>query len=150
MKRSLLLVPVLALCWMSCSDTQQPGGRAGRIDDPLQTSGVLSGTVLGALSAEDIAGVYTGVLPCADCAGIEMTLTVKEDETYRLEQRYQGREGTFTHEGKWRLSEDVLELDGVTDAPNKYLVEAGRLVMLDMEGKKVEGALAESYILKKR
>jgi len=145
-----MLLPVLALCWMSCADTQNTPGRSGRIDDPLQTSGVLSGAVLAAMEAEDIAGVYTGVLPCADCPGIEVTLQLKDDNTYALEQRYQERDASFSHEGKWQLKDNILMLEGAGDTPEKYLVEDGHLVMLDMEGKKIEGALSQNYILKKR
>ncbi len=32
----------------------------------------------------DWAGVYEGVLPCADCPGIQTRLTLSRDETYEL------------------------------------------------------------------
>jgi copper homeostasis protein (lipoprotein) len=92
----------------------------------------------------------TGVLPCADCPGIEVTLQLKDDNTYALEQRYQERDASFSHEGKWQLKDNILMLEGAGDTPEKYLVEDGHLVMLDMEGKKIEGALSQNYILKKR
>ena len=36
----------------------------------------------------DKAGVYYGVLPCADCSGIETTLELMGDQTYKLTQVY--------------------------------------------------------------
>ena len=45
-------------------------------------------------------GIYKGVLPCADCAGIETTLQLNSDGTYDLTQNYSGK-GTFVETGKW-------------------------------------------------
>src|SRR5690606_254893 len=39
-------------------------------------------------NALDWAGVYEGVVPCADCPGIEHRLTLEQSGGYQLETRY--------------------------------------------------------------
>ena|SRR5690554_8196743 len=38
----------------------------------------------------DWQGTYSGVLPCADCSGMETQLTLNEDHTYVLTDTYLG------------------------------------------------------------
>ncbi len=146
--KSILVAFSLIVTMAACSDGTK---RPGRTDGPLPGS---LGTALyvAAVSVDEVAGTYTGVLPCADCPGIETTLVLKSDETYRLETRYQGKgnESPFVAEGNWALKDDRVKLKDIKDAPDTYLIEDGYLVQLDMDGKKVEGALAEHYVLKKK
>lgn len=47
-------------------------------------------------------GVYKGAIPCADCAGIEVTLDFKEDYTVEKTMRYIKKEGqTKKMKGTW-------------------------------------------------
>jgi hypothetical protein len=43
----------------------------------------------------------------------------------------------------------TIQLNGITDGPSKYKVGEGRMWQLDMQGNKIEGELAEKYILTK-
>ncbi|UOK43060.1 MULTISPECIES: copper resistance protein NlpE [Flavobacterium] len=102
-------------------------------------------------NAVDWNGSYEGVIPCADCPGIETKITVNKDKTYELSVLYQDREkkptitkGTFT----WDASGSVIKLDKV-GTETQYKVGEGRIWMLDREGKRIEGAMAEKYILNK-
>lgn len=102
----------------------------------------------------DYAGTYKGVMPCADCEGIEVELNISMDSNYTMNTRYLGKEdssvittkGTYT----W-IDGNSIELSGIapTDGPTKYKVGEGMLWQLDLEGNKVEGDLADKYILKK-
>lgn len=60
-------------------------------------------------------GTYSGVLPCADCEGIETSLTLLPDYKYKLKRVYLGKGNgkTHTEKGKWEASEDLalIELD---------------------------------------
>lgn len=56
-----------------------------------------------------VQGTYTGVTPCADCPGIDTTLTLNENAygnptTYSLSLVYQERDSSFTETGAWTLS----------------------------------------------
>ncbi len=106
-------------------------------------------------NAVDWQGTYKGVLPCADCPGIDVTLTLNENGTYVRETKYQGdkaasmpvdkEEGSFT----WSTDGQKITLNNITDGSNQYFVGENMLYTLDAEGNRVEGELAETYILKK-
>lgn len=46
--------------------------------------------------------VYTGTLPCADCAGIKTTLTLEGNHTYSLSSLYIERGNPYTEKGTWQ------------------------------------------------
>lgn len=63
------------------------------------------------------AGVYKGKLPCADCEGIDMTLTINPDGTYESQMTYLGKSTKpFVEKGKWGSwdNRDVKKTDGQT------------------------------------
>ncbi|CAM2979992.1 copper resistance protein NlpE [Vibrio mytili] len=97
-------------------------------------------------------GTYKGTLPCADCSGIDITLTLNQDGTYVLEQSYQEKdngqtksEGSFT----WGENGSVITLNNET-APNQYFVGENVLMKLDINGEKVSGEMAPLYNLSKQ
>lgn len=97
---------------------------------------------------------YSGVLPCADCEGQEIILTLLSDSSYRKRTLYMGKKSTgpgsneFTDTGKWVMKGDTLVLD-TKNAPGQYVKVKEDLVQLDMEGKRITGKLADKYVLKK-
>lgn len=101
-----------------------------------------------AANALDYFGTYTGVLPCADCEGIETTLVINPDTTYLYMALYQRQNPTsFTERGKWRIDESTLYLDNI-ETP--FFVGENHLIQLDVDGNRIEGALAENYRLRKQ
>ena len=69
--------------------------------------------------AEDFERTWLGVLPCADCDGIQTRLVLRGEDgarRYLLEETYLGVEGdnAFVQEGEW--TEETLSLEGV-DTP---------------------------------
>ncbi|WP_288369577.1 copper resistance protein NlpE [uncultured Algoriphagus sp.] len=105
------------------------------------------------MNALDWEGTYVGTLPCADCEGIETELTINYDGTYSYKTTYLGKEseaeevtGTF----QWDENGSVITLAGLDGAPGKYKVGENRIWHLDMEGKQIEGDLADKYILTKQ
>ncbi|OOF18701.1 hypothetical protein BZJ17_15985 [Salinivibrio sp. IB574] len=98
-------------------------------------------------------GTYQGVVPCADCEGIETSLTLNDDNTYVLTKTYLGKEGealkeegTFT----WGDMGTIVTLQGLTDTPNQFFVAENQIIMLDMNGERIDGDLADMYVLKKQ
>lgn len=101
----------------------------------------------------DYVGTYKGILPCADCHGLETELVINENTTFCLKTKYQGKgdkvymqKGNFT----WNKSGTIIILTDIKNAPNKYFVGENTLTQLDMYGKKITGSLAEEYILAKQ
>jgi uncharacterized lipoprotein NlpE involved in copper resistance len=105
-----------------------------------------------ASTALDFAGSYNGVLPCADCDGIATTLSINANNSFTKTNRYLGKgDGKpFEVSGTWSwVNGNIIKLNEVTDAPNRYFVSENKVIQLDMEGNRIGGNLAEKYILNK-
>ncbi|ESU20660.1 hypothetical protein FCR2A7T_09680 [Flavobacterium cauense R2A-7] len=105
------------------------------------------------MNSLDWNGTYSGITPCADCEGIETSLTLNKDNSYILTTKYLGKstknnesKGTFS----WNAEGNTIILSTITDGPNQFFVGENQLTQLDMSGKKITGALAEKYILTKK
>lgn len=101
-------------------------------------------------NALDWAGSYHGVLPCADCEGIETVVTLRQDGRYQLETRYLGvGYNHFLNTGRFFWSEDGGRVTLHADQEEHYRVGENRLIRLDTEGQAIQGALAPHYVLNK-
>lgn len=98
----------------------------------------------------DWAGSYKGVLPCADCPGIETEITLSNDGTFSYTASYQDRDLTVEETGEftWIQNGSAVQFAG-EHAGMIYKVEENRLVQLDMQGEKITGVLADHYVLQK-
>lgn len=104
-------------------------------------------------NALDWAGVYEGVLPCADCEGIQTRLMLIKDGNYQLSETYLGEDSrAFQSKGQFEWLEDGLRirLKGRTSAPGYYQVGENQLFHLDQQGQRISGELAAQYRLTKR
>lgn len=101
----------------------------------------------------DWAGTYMGTIPCADCEGISVQITLNSDETYQLSYSYLGKadDTPETASGKftWDEAGGAITLD-VKDCPPYYKVGENKLIQLDMSGNPIDGELAEMYVLTKK
>ncbi|MCH7403183.1 copper resistance protein NlpE [Belliella kenyensis] len=105
-----------------------------------------------ALNSLDYMGVYKGVLPCADCEGIETIIELESGNSYVKKTIYLGKKdqqviessGTFS----WLEDGNTIILE-TEDEPNKYLVGENVLFHLDMDGNRITGELADNYRLVK-
>jgi len=98
-------------------------------------------------------GTFYGVLPCADCQGIEYELTLNADGTYAKRTHYLGRgmqvhnaTGTYEILGRNRLVLGGKDLD---NGMNQFAIMGSELEMLDTEGEEIETGFRELYILSK-
>ncbi|MFC0226184.1 envelope stress response activation lipoprotein NlpE [Serratia aquatilis] len=91
---------------------------------------------------------YQGVLPCADCSGLDTSLFLDVDGTFVLQETYNGTKNgdqTFASHGQWARTADKLVL---TDAngDKRYFRPIGKdLQMLDQNGLPIESKL--NYVL---
>ena len=100
----------------------------------------------------DYAGTYRGTLPCADCEGIETSLTLHSDGSYLLRTSYLGtkvkpleQRGKFT----WNTEGNTISFATNKNDTSRYFVGENTLIHLDKIGKRITGNLAEMYILHK-
>ncbi|PVX50875.1 putative lipoprotein NlpE involved in copper resistance [Balneicella halophila] len=101
-------------------------------------------------AAEAWEGDYKGTFPCADCEGIEVELELNDDYTYEKEETYLGNEDKeFKSEGTFTIENGVLILKDARGEVEKYELGKDQLTLLDKDGNKTEGELANQYVLKK-
>jgi len=96
---------------------------------------------------------FVGVLPCADCEGIDYHLDIMPDGSYALRNRYLGKEVDRAHDdiGTWALSSDgiTLTLKGGREAPVHFSIESAQtLRKLDLLGRPIDSEL--DYDLRRR
>jgi heat shock protein HslJ len=122
--KAVLILFVLASVLSAYGQQKGPGVPS----EPMTSKSVDSHTSQNSL---DWAGVYEGVLPCADCPGIKTRLTLNRDGTYERVMQYLERQvaaetvrGIFT----WQASGNAITLDEHGGA-QQYSVGEGRLTL---------------------
>lgn len=79
---------------------------------------------------------WRGVLPCADCEGIETSLFLEKDGTWVMNQHYQGAKApsTFASYGTWARTADKLVLTDTAGEKRYFRAKGEGLEILDMQG----------------
>ncbi|MFT4090739.1 MAG: copper resistance protein NlpE N-terminal domain-containing protein, partial [Asticcacaulis sp.] len=101
-------------------------------------------------NALDWSGSYRGVLPCADCPGIDTNISLTSDGRYKYQRRYLEKgDDIYRDEGsfRWNAAGNEITLQG--KEKGRYRVEENRLVQLALDGSTITGPLAEHYVLQK-
>ena len=98
-----------------------------------------------------VAGKYGGYLPCADCPGIEYTLTLYRDHTYSESLFYTDRSAqAVVRSGAFAIDGEMVILDK-RDAGMKFFARHPRgLLMLDTNRNIITGDLSERYRLSRK
>lgn len=100
----------------------------------------------------DWAGTYRGILPCADCEGIETVIIISENMTYVIKTKYLGKDDmVYEQRGSflWNEEGNTIILNEKNRTPLQYLVGENYLLQLDLKGNKITGDLADKYFLHK-
>lgn len=146
----IILLPVFWLVF-SCSNQQNSAITEAKGGEAEEKAMVPDGAT--SQNSLDYTGTYTGITPCADCEGIEVSLTLNGDSSYTHSMLYLGKSDVkpVVTNGKytWTTDGSTVALVGLEGSANKFKVGEGQIWQLDMSGKKIEGELAEKYILKK-
>lgn len=95
-----------------------------------------------------LSGNWFGELPCADCDGISYKLSLNSDMTYNDVSVYRGKdENPFFESGTWNfLTDSTISLSG---SNRKLLLSNNELIMLDIDGNRIESGFSEMYHLRK-
>lgn len=148
MKKIILMatgVAVLFLGLQACKQKQEKGVE----EIPAITESIDDGH--NSRNSLEWNGVYTGTIPCANCEGIEVSITLNTDETYQVSYKYLGKPGEpEVSAGKftWDDAGYMITLDS-KDLPPYYKVGENQLFQLDMEGNPITGEHADMYVLRK-
>lgn len=139
MKKLFLVVSLVALL-VGCKTTSEKEVTVVATADNSRTS-------------LDWNGIYSGTLPCADCAGIDFTISLCKDNTYSLSRTYmKNPEANFRTEGTFEWNEEGSKItlkDAEGNEEFKFKVGENRLLYLDLQGNEITGNLADKYILTK-
>lgn len=164
MKKILLPVCVM-LCFIACNNRPETIPSS---DPDIDSALALKTRIPGELDATlMLVGVFEGVLPCADCSGIKMELTLYQDvvnadnNSYLLKETYLGvntGDTIFTSKGKWDILKgmkadkdaSVFFLNYDKPDESKYFLKQGdtAIVMLDKEQNLIHSNL--NYTLRKK
>lgn len=95
------------------------------------------------------AQTYRGVIPCADCAGQRLTVTLLPDWTYRMRRVYFGtrdnKEQSFVSTGRWERTVDdarkIRLIGDRGDSASFEFMQGSMLRMLDQNGEPIRSAL---------
>lgn len=131
MKKILILSTIIFLIIMGCSSAPE------FVPDPKSVTFLTN-------------GIWLGMLPCADCEGIDYQINLKNDYTFKQKSVYKGKsEEIFIDEGRWGfVSDSVIAVSGNEDY-KMFLIQKNHLVMLDQDGNKIESSFEERYHLSK-
>jgi uncharacterized lipoprotein NlpE involved in copper resistance len=143
--KSLYSIAIAGILLLGCENrqSQNSSSEENKIQAPYMHTSQIS---------LDFWGTYKGIVPCADCEGIETTIQLKEDETWEMKTVYLGKsDKVYSYSGHYHWNDDgrSIHLHGVENGPSQYLVGENQLIQLDMAGKRITGNLAEKYVLKK-
>ncbi len=145
--KKLIIVLIAAAAVVGCKN------RNKAVVEVTETVTEVMAPVFNAKDSLEYQGTYKGTIPCADCEGIQMSITIDRDGNFKRTKMYLGKGDPteFADNGKyqWDATGNIIEFLNQKDT-DMYLVEKNRLVILDMEGKVVSGELAELYFLTKQ
>lgn len=151
MKTIIASLFLLSLLVISCNQKVKDEATDEILAD---SSDVVVNNEHNAKNSLDYMGMYQGVLPCADCEGIETSLLLEDDKNYLLKINYLGKKNSATNEVRgvysWNKEGNTIILAGVENAPNQYFVGENYITQLDLKGNKIEGDLADKYVLQKK
>lgn len=153
MKKSIILTFITSLALISCKTKKEESTKQSIIQiNQKDTLHVTSSDSHSSKTSLDWVGIYEGILPCADCAGIKTTVTLNKDESIKVVSEYMKRNKKLKDEGhfKWTADNNALYLD--TKDKNRFFYKVGenKLIVLSEEGEEMKGLLANKYVLIKK
>lgn len=151
MKNTIMALALGLAGWTACA----PQNNTTNSSDPAAGDTTLvADTAHTSQVSLDWAGMYKGVVPCADCEGIETTVVLNADQTYLLRTAYLGKPDALASEKTgaftWNTAGNTVVLSGLENTPNQYFVGENQLIQLDLGGNKITGDLAQKYVLMKQ
>lgn len=101
---------------------------------------------------DNFSGKYSNVIPCADCPGIETTVSFNADSTFIENMKYLERNSSFSDTGRWRIANKIITVSFPSKSSKQrfYRIKSDSVIaILDADKKEIKGALTNNYLLKK-
>jgi uncharacterized lipoprotein NlpE involved in copper resistance len=112
-----------------------------------------TGNAIPQKSSANFSGTFSGLIPCADCPGIEVTLSFSPDSSFIESMIYQERSSSFKDSGQWIKDGKMIKVryNNKKASPHYFLIKSDSIIAwLDADKKEIEGPLKDHYILKKK
>lgn len=153
MKKTALLLVLAATVMIGCKNGEKKESTSEEMMETVKNDDSAVIDDHNSKNSLDWAGVYEGTVPCADCEGIKTVLELNEDNSYSLSETYLGKpeknsEVKRTGNLSWNEAESEVTLKNGDDVM-QYKVGENQLLMLNTEGKLIDGKMSDLYILKK-
>ncbi|NLI72882.1 MAG: copper resistance protein NlpE [Bacteroidales bacterium] len=144
-QKIFLLLTIVAILFSACKKT------GTKEESPMEDSISVTTEVSDSHTSEialDWEGEYKGILPCADCDGMEISLFLNPDNTFTQSTNYIGKGGPYEENGTFSWDEvgGIVILKFTDGSEAKYKVEENSLVLLDEYGYPYAG---DEYVLRK-
>jgi uncharacterized lipoprotein YbaY/heat shock protein HslJ/uncharacterized lipoprotein NlpE involved in copper resistance len=126
--------------------TRGAGNKLDLLLDAMQPSstgksGVSITSASGTSVNFELPATFSGITPCADCPGIEQTLTLRSDGLYLLRRIYQERQvDPFVEHGRWTAEGNRLSLNSDSETQLFEIADDKTLRQLDREGQQIESS----------
>jgi uncharacterized membrane protein len=96
----------------------------------------------------ELPALFTGVLPCASCPGIQYLLILKKDSFEEVSLYIDRNPGEFTETGTWNINRDTLRIsDDSGRLLKSFLYRENELLLLDREENQAGSEHRDSYRL---
>lgn len=91
-----------------------------------------------AVAQDGAEGAYVGILPCADCPGVEVRVDLFADGAFHQRSVYQGGGSGFDAIGRWEQDDQRVRLSYQNGDSAQLDYDDGSLTLLDDEGQRID------------
>lgn len=144
-KLSLILMAMGLVTFISCgkADDKSSQKEATQSSGKEVTENAKAETA--SKTTSSVNKTYNGTIPCADCAGIDVTLVLNQNGSYIMQYIYDTNEGDVTSisNGFWKEKGDKILLSN-TDGEITYISQSSNeeaVTFLDQKGNPIETSL---------
>ena len=142
--RSLIILVAFVVLHFSCNNNNNSNNNRPQKEDSITQA---------KYPEINFSGTFSGLIPCADCPGIELTVSFNPDSSYSESMIYQERNSSFKDSGQWLRDGKILKVEYSNEqaTPRYFLIKSdSTIAWLDGDKKEIEGPLKDHYILKKK
>lgn len=147
-------------CLFACNGGETDGSNDIHLEDSLFTQDTTTATTEDTYQEEGppaaLVGTYTGTLPCADCEGIETTIVLNADGSYKKSDQYITNkdvdQSLFKDKGMidWHPKDSTITLISTVEASKlKYKIGNNEIKVMNIDNQEITGELADQFTLTK-
>lgn len=149
MKKIIILSAAALVAFSSCANRNSKKAKDAAANQTEQAAAAAD--THNSRNSLDFEGVYTGTMPCADCPGIKVNVTIDRDGNWSKTMAYLDTPNIFASQGIYTWDDSgsrIMLTDG--ESTEMYSVGENTLTLLDQDGNEITGDLAAMYVLNKQ